>query len=80
MHHTGVRESEFIVSGAMDVTKPYACDIHDPKPYEFIGSCATIISHTHEAVHSYDEMPLFCFNWRWLKPWLPSDARSEINN
>ena len=41
---------EFIGCGAMDVTKPckfiWFGEIHGPKPYEFIRSRATIISHT----------------------------------
>ncbi len=36
----------------MDVTRPYKLkwfgDIYGPKPYELIGSHATIISHTLE--------------------------------
>ncbi len=35
----------------MDVTKSYKLmkfgDIHGPKPYDFVGSRATIIKHTH---------------------------------
>ncbi len=58
----------FIGCGAIDVTKPSRLilfsDIHGPEPYAYIGSHATIISHT----------PIWPTGWF---PTLPADCRGS---